>query len=251
MKNLAKRILRAMCLDGFAIRLKDNFVSTYREISRRFKRKGGRLDSAIIRDYFAGPGVKKLHLGCDINVLPGWLNADIDPPLESILCLDATKTFPFPDGTFDYIYSAHMIEHVPYPAGLAMLRECHRVLKKNGKIRISTPDLQFLIDLHTDRKSDLQNEYVKWATDSFIKSATHYDDVFVINNYVRNWGHTFIYDEGTMSRSLQSAGFTSVAVCDLNQSQDPELRNLENESAMPEGFLKLESLTLEGTKAAD
>jgi hypothetical protein len=54
-----------------------------------------------------------------------------------------------------------------------------------------------------------------------------------------------------MSWALNNAGFTSVAVCELNQSQDPELRNLENESAMPKGFLKLESLTLEGTKATD
>ena len=44
-----------------------------------------------------------------------------------------------------------MIEHLKYSDGQNMLKESFRVLKPKGKIRISTPDLQFLIDL-TKRK---------------------------------------------------------------------------------------------------
>ena len=144
-----------------------------------------------------------------------------------------------------------MIEHISYSNGLAMLRECHRILRNNGKIRISTPNLQFLIDLYKDNKSKLQREYIKWAIDSFIKSAPCYDDTFVINNFVRDWGHLFIYDEKTLRSSLEKAGFTKIIRCDLNESKDETLRNLENEKRMPKGFLKLESVTLEGTKVLD
>lgn len=141
-----------------------------------------------------------------------------------------------------------MIEHVSYSNGLSMLMECHRVLKNNGKIRISTPNLQFLVDLYRPDKSELQKEYIKWATDNFFKDAPYYDDTFVINNFFQQWGHLFIYDEKTLQATLEKAGFTDIQRCELNESQNEHLKNLENEKRMPEGFLKLESLTLEGTK---
>jgi hypothetical protein len=50
---------------------------------------------------------------------------------------------------------------------------------------------------------------------------------------------------------LEKAGFTKIVRCDLSESKDGALRNLENEKRMPKGFLKLESLTLEGTKVID
>ena len=76
-----------------------------------------------------------------------------------------------------------MIEHISYAQGLHMLSECYRIVRKNRKIRISTPNLAFLIDLYKERKSDLQNEYIKWATDEFISFASSYADTFVINNF--------------------------------------------------------------------
>jgi hypothetical protein len=40
-------------------------------------------------------------------------------------------------------------------------------------------------------------------------------------------------------------------LCDLNASDHPPLRDLENTSRLPSGFLELESMVLEATKAAD
>jgi hypothetical protein len=65
---------------------------------------------------------------------------------------------------------------------------------------------------------------------------------------VRDWGHQFIYDEKTLRLSLERAGFTNIVRCDLNHSEIDSFKNLENESRLPAGFLKLETLTLEGTK---
>jgi predicted SAM-dependent methyltransferase len=205
----------------------------------------------IIESYFAERKIRKLHIGCGGNILSDWLNSDFFPDSNAILHLNATDTFPFSHNTFDYVFSEHMIEHISYSNALSMLSECHRVLKNIGKIRISTPDLQFLIDLYRDDKSELQRQYIKWATDERIKSAPYYDDTFVINSFVRDWGHLFIYDEKTLRSSLEKAGFTQIVRCDLSESKDGALRNLENEKRMPKGFLKLESLTLEGTKVLD
>ena len=211
-----------------------------------FKRKSGR--DGIIERYFSAHAMRKLHCGCGDHILDEWLNTDLFPHSESVLHLDATEPFPFGNEEFDYIFSEHLIEHISYSQGLQMLSECYRILRKNGKIRISTPNLAFLIDLYKEEKSDLQKEYLKWATEKFIKFAPCNDDAFVINNFVRAWGHQFIYDEKTLSASLKKAGFTRVTRCELNESEEGVLRNLENANRMPEGFLRLETITLEGTK---
>ncbi len=203
-----------------------------------------------VERYLAEHATRKLHIGCGDNLLGGWLNSDFPARSNAVLSLDATETFPFQEGTFDYVFSEHMIEHVPHAKGAAMLAECHRVLKGNGKIRISTPDLRFLVELYIcgDRRSELQERYIKWATDSFVRGAPYYDPVFVINNFVRDWGHLFIYDEKTLRASLERAGFTGIVRRDLNQSPEAALRGLEFERRLPEGFLQLETVTLEATK---
>jgi hypothetical protein len=111
-----------------------------------------------------------------------------------------------------------------------------------------TPDLKFLIELYSDDKTTVQSAYIKWSKESFAPWATEATDTFVINNFVRDWGHCFIYDEKTLRESLQDADFRLVVRCALQQSTTPELRNLEHEARMPIDFLRLETMTLEGSK---
>jgi len=62
------------------------------------------------------------------------------------------------------------------------------------------------------------------------------------------WGHSFIYDEKILRFSLEDAGFANITRCDLSKSEHAALTDMENEQRMPDGFLRLESLILEGTK---
>lgn len=212
-------------------------------------RLNSRRDARLIRTYLGSHSVRKLHVAAGHNVLSGWLNSDLYSTPE-VVYLDATQRFPFPDGAFDYVFNEHMIEHIPYEHGLKFLGECWRVLRPGGRLRIVTPDLQFLVDLYRAEKTPVQEEYIRWATDRFAHPAPGYHDTFVINNFVRDWGHTFIYDEKVMRTAMETAGFSGIVRCELNQSVTPELRELENESRMPPGFLRLESLVVEGTKPA-
>jgi predicted SAM-dependent methyltransferase len=181
---------------------------------------------------------KKLHLGCGDNRLLGWLNTDLHA-LEGVFKLDATKPFPFPSDSFEEIFSEHMIEHIPYKKGIAMLKECYRVLQPGGKLRVTTPDLKFLIALYAPT-TEQQRNYIKWSTDLFIPWATQPTSAFVINNFMRGWGHTFIFDEPTLREAFELAGFAKIKSCPLGP--------LESKGRMPDGFLELESFTLEGTK---
>jgi len=237
MKAAAKRILQ-----------KFHLLDPIRRLRRQIKRPFKPPDRAIKARYLAESSAPKLHIGCGDRLLTGWLNTDYEPELPLVMHLDAREHFPFKDETFDHIYSEHVIEHMSYWDGVKMLTECFRVLKISGKIRISTPDLAFLIDLTRRDKSDLQRAYIKWAANTFTPGAPDDNEVFVINNFVRNWGHTFIYDENTLRGAMTGAGFTTITKCNQHESTDPALRNLENEKHLPPHFLRLETLTLEGSK---
>jgi len=219
---------------------------TFWYLAHRF----GMWDRKLAQRYILQSKVRKLHLGCGWNLLPDWLNMDYIPEHRRALYLDARRPFFFSDETFDYIFSEHMIEHMSYRQGLNMLAECHRILKRGGKIRISTPDLAFLIKLYRVDKSSLQREYTAWANRTFVKDASEDNEVFVINNFMRDWGHVFIYDENTLRTAMSKAGFTDITKYNLRRSKDDALCNLENLTRIPVQFLELETITLEGTKAS-
>jgi predicted SAM-dependent methyltransferase len=246
MKQAIKRSLQKLHLYPLAEDIMDIGKTLKYQVHRRF----GAVDRQLINNYLQQNEIRKLHLGCGFNLIDGWLNSDYQPYPTDTLRLDATQTFPIEDNQFDYIFSEHMIEHLEYAGGSSMLKECFRVLRKDGTIRVSTPDLPFLIDLYRSDKSQQQVEYIKWATDNFVPD-TDYDDIFVINNFVRAWGHQFIYDEKTLRSSMKKAGFTNIIRCDLNRSVEAPFLDLENETRLPPGFLRMETLTLEGSKLKD
>lgn len=65
---------------------------------------------------------------------------------RNFLCADA-ENLPFPKNSFDAVYSADLLEHIPHPN--LMVKESSRVLKKGGKLIIITPngDLGWLLEI--------------------------------------------------------------------------------------------------------
>jgi SAM-dependent methyltransferase len=216
-----------------------------RRFARSARRGFGRLDRRLIGSYLADAAPRKLHLGCGLQPLPGWLNTDLEPPQRTVVALDVARPFPFADATFDHVYSQHLIEHLPYAAGQRKLAECLRVLRPGGRLRIATPDLRFLLALAGEQPSELELAYVRRATEIYFPGAGEPSPVFAINNFFRNWGHRFLYDEALLRRCLAGVGFVDVERRELGESGDPELRGLENEARLPPGFLRLETLVLE------
>lgn len=226
----------------------EDFVRSSVRKTRWCRRLIQGVDNRLIKKYLSTHDVRKIQLGSGSNHLEGWLNTNYYPKSNKVVHVDATRRFPFDDNTFDFVYSEHMIEHIPFDKGAILLAESYRVLKPGGSLRIVTPDFQFLIDLYNKNKTELQQEYIKTATKMFIKNAPYNADIFVINNFFRDWGHQFIYDAETLKKSFSTAGFRNVAQYALNESPEPALANLAHEARYPPGFLKLESLIVQGTK---
>lgn len=177
----------------------------------------------------------------------GWLTTDLNAGAHAAE-LDAAKPFPLPSRSFDFVFSEHMIEHIPFDKGQLMLRQCFRVLKRGGVLRLATPALSFLLHLFSQDRSEREDRYIRWAVASFVPSAPEPLPSFVINNFMRAWGHQFIYDRPTLRHALGAAGFRHIVECEIGQSEHPELRGLESTERLPERFLELETMIFEATK---
>jgi predicted SAM-dependent methyltransferase len=192
--------------------------------------------------------IRRLHLGCSALLRPGWYNTDKYPRRMGVAYCDATGRYPFENDAFDYVFTEHMIEHVPYAGGKLLVLECLRVLKPGGKLRISTPDLgRILALLHPT--TQIEREYVKFALGT-IPDAVDCQTSFFINQFMRAWGHTFIYDRETLSGLMRSAGFIDITERRPGESDDAELAGIERHGETfpnPE-FNLIESMVFEGTK---
>ena len=121
-----------------------------------------------------------LNLGSSARVAAGWTNVDRSwllrlapwPRLASalhragivsdfryerlrrldpdVVCWDLKRGIPFPDGTFDVVYHSHVLEHLGREDAPGFLRECRRVLRAGGSIRVVVPDLEQLARRYLD-----------------------------------------------------------------------------------------------------
>jgi predicted SAM-dependent methyltransferase len=208
-----------------------------------FVRRGHQIER-----YLRNSQVRKLQLGTSNSLIEGWLNTDVLPTSREVVYLDATRRFPFRDNTFDYVCAEHMIEHIEYHDALFMLRECFRVLKPGGKIRMSTPDLRVLVGLFSNEKTAVQNFYVDWMTTKFLPDATFCKEVFLINNAFRAWGHQLLYDRETIEMTMKKVGFKDIRYYQPGVSDDENLRGIESHGSVMgcEEINQFEAFAVEG-----
>jgi len=178
-----------------------------------------------IKSYLNRQGPHKLHLGAGTNELDGWLNTDLHP-VGSMIYLNSSKPLPFPDASFDYIFSEHHLEQHTFPYAIKLLKECKRILKPDGILRIHTPDLEVLMNLHALKKTSVQEQYIRFIMDTFCGDIQRYDDELVINNAFYNFGHHFLWSERLLTQVLHEAGFKSIKRNGLQQSDHEPLRGI-------------------------
>ncbi len=203
-----------------------------------------------IAEYLAKNTVRKLQIGAGFHAFEGWLNTDLEPRGPQFVYMDATTPYPLPTDSFDYIFTEHIIEHVPYTAGKAMLGECLRVLKPGGRIRIATPDLQNLLGLYSPDKTEMQQRYMAWITQQFLPNVPKVHECYVLNNAFRNWGHQFLYDRETLADLLTRVGFDQIKWCESNISNDPVLSGIDTHGSCIEDqdMNRFESMIVEAVK---
>jgi predicted SAM-dependent methyltransferase len=86
--------------------------------------------------------MKRLNLGCGSRVHQDWVNVDFVSAGPGVRAYDLRKGIPYADDFFDVVYHSHILEHFKRQRAGAFLRECYRVLKRGGVLRVAVPDLE-------------------------------------------------------------------------------------------------------------
>lgn len=157
----------------------------------------------------------KLHLGCGTQHFTGWINVDIISNADVVH--DLTKPLPFEDNSVEYIFNEHFIEHLTYYQGKKFLEECYRVLIPEGVLRISTPNLDWLVKCYIENRTD-EWQNVGWSP---------LTECQLMNEGLRLWGHQYVYNETELSTLVKSVGFTNVISEGYRISKFEDLKNLE------------------------
>jgi SAM-dependent methyltransferase len=184
----------------------------------------------------------RLHLGAFNRPVPGWLNTDITPhiflakipfaPLALRLLgrvtperlaehragifrrlryLNAAKCFPFPSQSVSAIYTSHMLEHLyPWHAETC-LRECLRVLKPDGVLRIAVPDLEQIVARF---ESSHPAEFLR--------------HIFEYGHGLAKNSHRWHYTNKSLCDLLIAVGFRAATTCSYRQGCCPDLYLIEN-----------------------
>jgi predicted SAM-dependent methyltransferase len=172
--------------------------------------------------------MRKIQFCCGTHHLEGWDNHDRD--------VDITRRLPFPDAIADFILVEHGLEHVEPAHGYDFLRECHRVLKTGGVLRVCVPAIEKI--------ARCSREYAE-----FVRSRSRLN-ASAVEIAVKCWGHKSVYTLETLGILMQDIGF-SVEPANPNRSRHPELCGIDGHSKRVGSDINREETgILEGTKTA-
>jgi predicted SAM-dependent methyltransferase len=175
----------------------------------------------------------KLHLGSGPVILPGWVNIDVRayPGVDRLL--DVREGLPFEGVT--HIFAEHFLEHFELEEALQIVRECRRVLRDNGVLRLTTPNLDWVWATSYSSRWTATSE----ATAVIDIASWNHDpesarDCLTLNRAFRAWGHKFLYNAAMLTDLLHRAGFARIDWCQYGQSAHTELRELEHHERSPD-----------------
>lgn len=83
-----------------------------------------------------------VNLGCGARFHESWLNFDMHPSSSNVVACDLAQGIPLEDNRCDVVYHSDLIEHIRRDKVVSFLRECYRVLKPEGIMRVATPDFE-------------------------------------------------------------------------------------------------------------
>jgi SAM-dependent methyltransferase len=194
----------------------------------------------------------RLNLGCFDQPLAGWVNTDITPHIwisrfpfaarllhftrmmsskrweqhnagifRQIKYLNLSRKFAYPSDFFAAAFTSHVLEHLYPSIAVQCLRECLRVLRPNGVLRIAVPDLDRMVQ-----------EYDPANPESFLQEVFQYG-VGVDKN-----SHRWHYNYNNLRSHLLSVGFSRVTRCKFRIGRCPEVESIDRrpESLFVEAF---------------
>jgi SAM-dependent methyltransferase len=185
----------------------------------------------------------RLHLGAFDQAHAGWLNTDISlhllvarvpglplalrragvigderwPAYQSgafrtLRWLDVSRPFRFPDGAFEAVFAAHLLEHLHADVAMRCLQECQRVLRPGGVIRLAVPDLDKMVADYDAADPDRFLDGIYQGRGEHAKRSAR---------------HFWHYNERSLAELLRAVGFLEPRRCEFRQGRLPDVEQID------------------------
>ena len=211
----------------------------------------------------------RINIGCGPNPSEGWLNFDNSPAIKlansplkyriaklfgmlnkthikniewhkknKIKYADATKSIPLPSNSVEAIYTSHMFEHLSREGAKLFLYEAKRILKIDGVLRVSIPDLKYYVEEYLNN-----GDADKFMTGILVESPpinTLKQKVFLLLNGYRH--HQWMYDGKSLSFLFREFGFKNIKICKEGET------TIKNSTGLDLFERGMNSVYVEGTK---
>lgn len=235
-------------------------------------------------------GVAMLNVACGTITHPLWNNIDFSPYASlakrpnfaaflrkiglisevrwkrlqqvdpDIVQWDLRKGLPYPSASFDVVYHSHFLEHLTRADAVEFLKECRRVLKVNGILRIAVPDLQYLVADYCATAHDAvrHEKAIEALLDQMVRKeavgpSQQKGMMRVIERIVRGSPdktgerHLWMYDHVSLTHTLMALGFVDCMVHSAVTSQVAGWSDFQLDADKSGTPYKPESLYLEAT----
>ena len=83
---------------------------------------------------------RQLEIGPGPERIDGFETANVVWAPHVDYVVDASRSLPFGDGSFNTVYASHILEHTPWYRHREVIREWVRILASGGKLEIWVPD---------------------------------------------------------------------------------------------------------------
>lgn len=121
---------------------------------------------------------------------------------------------------------SHIFEHLDIACGRQLLKECCRILKRGGVVRISCPDLRKYANAHISGDGDFWRlvgslpfcNYHDLPTSGAISAGKAYD---------AHNGHLWFYDADNVMSILREIGLPDASEKTIHESSLPAINEIE------------------------
>ncbi|MBA7636685.1 hypothetical protein ES703_44306 [subsurface metagenome] len=156
------------------------------------------------------PQNRKLNIGGGRWLVKGWEN--LDWYVHDVYCdykqnLLVNQNLPFEDSSVSRIFTSHVLEHLDDEVVLKLLKECKRVLKEGGVLRIVVPDMEKAFEAYYSNDEEFfQTGEISLVGDSIERRFINFFASFAIENYggQRHYSGGPIIDDNVVSKQVST-----------------------------------------------
>jgi ubiquinone/menaquinone biosynthesis C-methylase UbiE len=192
-------------------------------------------DKMVRLNLGSGPSSAKGWINYDWGLLPllgrlglnKWLGGGYNTKWVEVKLHNLKNRFKENNDVADYIYCSHVLEHFEKYESLKILKECQRLLKSGGKLRVVLPDL----------------DKVKEIKDPEVFNRVYFgfdkDKFGGWKNRIKVWfirPHQWMYTADSFCKMLEEAGFQKYELKSFGVGNVPDLGELDLEIHKPLSF---------------